>query len=72
MKRKIIFTIIALLLTQATAAFAAPIDYPGISDEYQYKEVLFITGEPVELSGTVKVTEKGIQGLHNNRHHLQP
>jgi len=61
-KRKIIFTIIALLLTQATAAFAAPIDYPGISDEYQYKEVLFITGEPVVLSGTVKVTEKESKG----------
>ena len=58
MNRKVILTIIALLLTQAVAAFAAPVDYPGISDEYQYKEVLFITGESVEVSGTVTVHER--------------
>lgn len=62
MKRKIMLTVIALLLTQALAAYGAPLDFPGISNEYQYKEVLFITGEPVEVSGTVKVTERESKG----------
>jgi hypothetical protein len=62
MKQTVVFTIILLLLTQAAAGYAAPLDYPGIMDEYMYKEVLFITGEPVEVSGTVKVTDRAGRG----------
>lgn len=61
MKKTLVFTIIMLLLTQAVG-YASPADFPGVMDEYQYREVLFITGEPVEVSGTVKVTEREGRG----------
>ncbi len=62
MKRTGLFTIIVLLLTQAAAAYAAPLDYPGVMDEYLYKEVVFVTGEPIEVSGTIDITERNGRG----------
>ncbi len=70
MKKRIILTVILLLLTQAVTVHGSILDYPGISgdeyqrkDEYQHKEILFITGEPVEVSGTVKWSEGQSKGF---------
>lgn len=61
-KKKIVLIIILLLLVQSITAHGSPIDYPGVKDEYRYKEMLFITGEPVEMSGTVRITERQSKG----------
>lgn len=62
MKGKILLTITLLLLTQAATVYGMPVDYPGINDEYLYKEIVFITGEPIEVSGTLKLTERQAKG----------
>ena len=37
-------------------AWAAPIEFSGgVSDEFQYKEVVFLSGKPVVFAGTVNV-----------------
>lgn len=58
MKKGIVLTIIVLLLTNTAAAYAAaPFDQPGISDETFYHELVFLTGEPVVVAGSLKVSE---------------
>lgn len=59
--KKITSCLIALLiLIQPLASFAVEIPgyEGGINNENNYKEVVFITGEPIELEGTLKITIK--------------
>ena len=55
--KKLIFTIIILMLITITPS--ADILEPGVSNETQYKEIVFITGEPVEFTGELKITQSG-------------
>ena len=59
--KKITFYIIALILIlQPIISFAA--DIPGyeggINNENTYKEIIFVTGEPIEVEGTLKISTK--------------
>jgi hypothetical protein len=56
-KTTLIFIITILILTTNTAY--ADILEPGVANETQYKEVVFLSGQPVELSGTIKITQSG-------------
>lgn len=55
--KRLITTLIILILISNTA-FADIIE-PGVSNESEYKEVVFFSGQPVELSGKLKVNESG-------------
>lgn len=55
--RKLIFTILILMLIIATPY--ADILEPGVSNETQYKEIVFLSGEPVEFTGELKITQSG-------------
>ncbi|MBA1336037.1 MAG: hypothetical protein HPY66_1858 [Firmicutes bacterium] len=57
MKRIIIPVILSIVLSSTAAYAAAPLDQPGINDETVYQEVVFVTGEPVVVTGSLKVTE---------------
>ncbi|SCG81798.1 S-layer domain-containing protein [Proteiniborus sp. DW1] len=58
--KKIIAAFIALIvLSTATTSWAKPIDFSGgVNNEYQYEEIVFLTGEPIKFTGEVKITEK--------------
>ena len=47
------------LLLSSASAFATPPEFSGgVRNEYEYKEVVFITGKPITLTGKVDVAEK--------------
>jgi len=53
--KKLAWTMIFILLFHSMA-WAAPIEFSGgVSDEFQYKEVVFLSGKPVVFVGTVNV-----------------
>lgn len=58
--KKIISFGIALLILVSSKAYALEIPgyEGGINNENKYKEVIFITGEPIELEGEIKITTK--------------
>lgn len=60
MKRLTSYIIVILILLQPLGIFA--VDIPGyeggINNENNYKEVVFVTGEPIELEGTLKINIK--------------
>lgn len=59
MKRIVTFVALVLFLVIPNVSFGAPIDFSGgVSNEYMYEEVIFITGEPIKFSGEIKVTER--------------
>ncbi|MGF7185423.1 hypothetical protein GGQ84_001512 [Desulfitispora alkaliphila] len=63
MKRlTIILLTISGLLVFAPASWAIPGFSGGVKDQYQYEEVVFVTGEPIRFSGSVDVTERERQG----------
>ncbi|HHV72633.1 MAG TPA: S-layer homology domain-containing protein [Clostridia bacterium] len=59
MKKIIISILIMALVILTPALCAAQVELPGyeggIQNEFQYKEMFFLTGRPIELSGTVQV-----------------
>ncbi|NLZ53061.1 MAG: S-layer homology domain-containing protein [Thermoanaerobacteraceae bacterium] len=59
MIKKIVCIIItAVLLASPLVSFAAPAGFEGgVHNEYQYKEIVFISGEPRVFSGELKITE---------------
>ncbi len=75
--KKIIISILILIFI--TTAANADIIEPGVSNETEYKEMVFLSGQPVELSGKVKITQSGtgaakkitydynLTGLNNSR-----
>lgn len=61
---KKLLTAILILCMLSTTAYAAPGYEPGISGEatsskgeYKYKEVVFVSGEPVLLEGTINIKQ---------------
>lgn len=51
--------IIFTLFTVPGLANAVPPDFSGgVADEYNYQEMVFLSGQPLEFVGTIKVTEK--------------
>ena len=55
--KRLIWTLI-FILTFNSIAWAGPIEFSGgVSDEFQYKELVFLSGEPVVFVGTVNVEE---------------
>lgn len=46
------------LLFQGRAVASLPDYASGVSDEYTYNEMVFVTGAPMLFTGTIKVTEK--------------
>lgn len=60
MKRLITTLIILILLS--TAAYADILE-PGVSNESQYKEVVFLSGQPVEFTGRLKITTSGSKNV---------
>lgn len=64
MKAKIMYFITwcligMILILGASPASAVPPDFAGgVANEYKYQEVVFLTGIPIQFSGTIKKTEK--------------
>lgn len=67
MKKRI--TALILILTLFLPSISIAVEIPGyeggINNENNYKEVIFITGEPIELEGTlnIKVNERNRGGV---------
>lgn len=58
MKRIVIFFIVAGMLFIPREVQATPPDFcGGVNNEYEYQEIVFLTGEPVKFTGTVTVKE---------------
>ncbi len=46
------------LVVVPISSFASPPEYAGgVNNEYEYEEIVFITGEPILFVGTAKITE---------------
>lgn len=59
MKRAIAFILLSILLFASFTSYASPVDYMGgVYNEYEYEEMLFISGEPIKFTGKVKISEK--------------
>ncbi|AXH98342.1 S-layer homology domain-containing protein [Sporosarcina sp. PTS2304] len=60
----LLFTVVILPLScNVSAALASPIDVNGgVMNEYEYKEIFFLTGTPTEFSGKAVITEKENKG----------
>ncbi|MDI3480618.1 MAG: hypothetical protein PWQ97_273 [Tepidanaerobacteraceae bacterium] len=59
MKRIVAILIAVALAIHPTFAWGAPADFNGgVNNEYRYEEVVFVTGEPITFSGTVKIDER--------------
>lgn len=57
--KKTITIILTILITLLTTITYADIIEPGVSNEFEYKEITFLSGKPVELTGKVKITQSG-------------
>lgn len=65
MKRLLLFIMTSVLISASVilfgnpAASAAPLDFTGgINDEYEYEEIVFLSGEPVKFVGTFEISER--------------
>ncbi len=59
MKRAILIILILSLINIPVNIFASPPEFSGgVNNEYEYEEVVFITGQPIKFTGTVRITEK--------------
>ncbi len=59
MKRAILILMILSLIIVPVNVIASPPEFSGgVNNEYEYEEVVFLTGEPVKFIGTVSITEK--------------
>ena len=69
MKTKITALILILTLFLPTIAFAVEIPgyEGGIKNENNYKEIIFITGEPIEMEGTLTIKDNSGSGRGNSR-----
>lgn len=63
MKRCLVILVALLLLIPARSAWAAPPDYcGGVNNEYEYQEVVFLSGQPVLFKGSFSTSEKSSDG----------
>ncbi len=61
MKRIILFMLILCLTIIPINVFASPPEFAGgVNNEYEYEEIVFITGEPIKFVGTVTIPENSI------------
>lgn len=65
MKKKLLFLLLlaSFFLSSTLSAFAAGLEgfEAGIMDDVKYTEMIFITGEPVRLEGSAKVTRGAVR-----------
>jgi len=48
-----------MVIIYPVQALAAPLDFGGgVSDEYEYEEIVFLSGTPIKFVGTFTVTER--------------
>lgn len=57
--KKTILLILIITTLATTSIIHADIIEPGIENEFEYKEITFLSGKPVELLGKVKITQSG-------------
>ena len=66
MKKLMTFFILMTLLISPLQAFGAPSGFEGgVNNEYQYEEIVFITGKPMKFSGELKISESGREGTES-------
>lgn len=59
MKKLVAVLLILGLLTPPVSLRAAPPEFSGgVNNEYEYEEIVFLTGEPVKFTGTLTVSER--------------
>ena len=59
MKKLLSLGLVLIILFTSFSSYGAPIDYMGgVNNEYEYEEIVFITGTPIRFKGEVKVKEK--------------
>ena len=57
--KRILIVVLAIIIFATTASYGQITGYDGgIKDDYIYKEVIFITGEPIVVEGTVETKER--------------
>ncbi len=57
--KKAILTILILSIIIPINVSASPPEFAGgVNNEYEYEEIVFITGKPIKFTGTAKITEK--------------
>ncbi len=62
---------IILTLALPTNSFATPIGFSGgVNNEYEYEEIVFISGEPIKFIGEVKVTENDRNNVKTFRYNF--
>lgn len=59
MKKTILMFIVITMLITSVNVFAAPPEFMGgVNNEYEYEEIVFITGEPIKFTGTIDIKER--------------
>ena len=59
MKRILALFLFNIILFTSVVSFGAPVDFAGgVHNEYEYEELVFITGEPIKFVGEVDIKEK--------------
>lgn len=59
MKKTISIILILSIVIMPVRSFASPPEFAGgVNNEYEYEEIVFITGEPIKFTGTIRITEK--------------
>ncbi|HZJ76544.1 MAG TPA: S-layer homology domain-containing protein [Oscillospiraceae bacterium] len=61
MKKTTAIILILVLITIPINIFASPPEFAGgVNNEYEYEEIVFITGKPIKFVGTVTIPENSI------------
>lgn len=59
MKKTLSLILFATILFSSLVSFGAPVDYVGgVHNEYEYEELVFITGKPIKFKGKVDISER--------------
>lgn len=73
--KKIIFIILFIFIASLTAsgvAMATPSDFGGgVNNEYEYEEMVFISGEPIKFSGEISISEKEKDNIKTIRYKFE-
>lgn len=75
MQRWLALLVVVLLMTPLQPVWAAPPDYcGGVNNEYEYQEVVFLSGEPVLFKGSFTSSEKisDVKGTVSYKFDLKP
>lgn len=58
MKKTVVLTLILILIIPINSLASPPEFAGGVNNEYEYEEIVFITGRPIKFTGTARITEK--------------